>query len=120
MSARAAVSLRYRTVHVEGRTPGPRGKAPMVTVEDGAESETDYEGSHHEAVYLSAVIALAEALRNGERGLRVTSPSDHLIGQMNGDWEVGEELHPYHELLKLLEGLFSEGVKWEKAPRTQS
>lgn len=110
----------YRAVHVEGRTPGPRGMAPMVTVQDGAESDIVEVGSHHEAVYIAAIIALAEALRNGEEGLVVTSPSDHLVEQMNKRWKVGDELRGYHAILRPLAGMFRGGVTWKKAPRSDN
>lgn len=105
-------------LHVEGRTPGPRGKAPMVTLEGGKSSKLQLDGSHHEAVYLAAIGALAKAALNNKKHLIVTSPSEHLIYQMQGTWEVGPELETFHSILTLMASSLFLKVDWDIADRT--
>lgn len=106
----------YR-VHVEGRTPGCSGKAPMVTMVCALPSATTYLGSHHEAVYLAAITAMSDALRAGHANLAITPPSEHLVEQMNGNWEVGDELRSFHDVAVILTRHFA-SVTWSIAPRT--
>lgn len=105
------------TLHVEGRTPGPLGKAPMVTLENGKSASLQYDGSHHEAVYLAAIGALVDAALKKQKNLVITSPSEHLIYQMKGTWKVGPELEKLHSILKLMASLFKK-VDWDIADRT--
>ena len=107
----------HQTVHVEGRTPGSPGLAPMVTVANGVPSPPIISGSHHEAVYLAAIEEMARMLQQGVTHLVVTSPSEHLVEQMRRKWKVGPELDPLHRLAVLLEGMFTK-VDWDLAPRT--
>lgn len=108
---------KYHHVHVEGRTPGPRGKAPMVTLENGELAKLDFEGSHHEAVYLAAIAVLVEAALAQETTVLVTLPFEHLIRQMQRDWDVGPKLQKVHDILTLVASLF-ENVAWDIAARS--
>lgn len=117
MSIATAPAPVGRTVHVEGRTPGPFGVAPMVTLENGTPEPPTYVGSHHEAVYLAAIVAMSDALIAGVADIHFTSPSEHLVNQMNGTWEVGPGLEPYHRLAQHIVPRFA-SVTWAVAPRT--
>jgi ribonuclease HI len=105
-------------VHVEGRTPGPLGLAPMVVLENGSAEPPICVGSHHIAVYLSAIVTMAEALRSGITTIAITTPSNHLIEQVAGRWEVCNTLRPYRDFVRVLEKGFS-SVTWAVAPRSQ-
>lgn len=104
-------------IHVEGRTPGSFGKAPMITLVNGVPSPSSYVGSHHEAVYLSAIVEMADALALGHDRLAVTSPSELLVHQMDGTWEVGDELRAFHALAHMLAERFK-SISWSVAPQT--
>lgn len=104
-------------IHVEGRTPGPKGKADMVPMSGGAPKPVGYPGSHHEAVYLAAIMEMADAQQRGIEHVVMTSPSEHLVEQMNGRWEVGPELRSFHEVASIIAARFAD-ITWNLAPRT--
>lgn len=99
-------------LHVEGRTPGPKGKSLMLTLKNGKSTALQSDGSHHEAVYLAAIRALVDAALKNKTNLLVTSPSEHLIYQMQGTWKVGPELDKLHNILTLMASLFVK-VEWD-------
>lgn len=107
----------HRTIHVEGRTPGNPGMATIVTVIDGTARTQPFTGSHHEAVYLAAISAMADALMAGVTDVDMTSPSEHLVGQMRATWGVGPELEDLNRALTLVAARFF-SVSWSIAPRT--
>lgn len=117
MQSNALAQGGARVVHVEGRTPGAPGKAAMVAVEDGVPNPLRTEGSHHEAAYFAAIVALATALQDGEQTVAVTSTSEHVVEQMAGRWKIGRELAAHHDVLTTLAGMFAVPPTWTFVPR---
>lgn len=103
-------------IHVEGRTPGPAGIAPMVSLKEGIPEPVGYEGSHHVAVYLAAIGAMVDAASRGVDHLIMTSPSEHLVKQVNGDWRP-DKMSDLFQVVDILRKQFKK-VEAAIAPRT--
>lgn len=64
-------------------------------------------GSHHEAAYVAAMVALVLMDAQGYHVVEVQTPNEVVVEQMNGAWEVGADhlLSPYFSLMHM-RGMF--------------